>query len=38
MAQASIAIAPLDVSGQPEFDGDDAEGLALTVVKFMAQH
>jgi hypothetical protein len=36
MARASIAIAPLDRDGETEFEGGDAEWLALTVVKFLA--
>jgi hypothetical protein len=36
LASASIAIAPLDRDGGIEFKGDNAEWLALTVVKFLA--
>jgi hypothetical protein len=36
IAQASVAIAPLDRGGETEFEGGDAEWLALTVVKFLA--
>jgi hypothetical protein len=36
LAGASIAIAPLDRDREIEFEGGDAEWLALTVVEFLA--
>jgi hypothetical protein len=36
MAQASVAIAPLDIDGKPSCGGGDSEWLALVVVKFLA--
>jgi hypothetical protein len=36
IAQASVAIAPLNVDGEASLDGGDSEWLALVVVKFLA--
>jgi hypothetical protein len=36
IAQASVAIAPLNVDGEVSFDGGDSEWLALVVVNFLA--